>query len=586
MTIDYVRLSMVGCWSKGVEVMRKICWISDLGLPLALSVVALPVGGCYSGLDGGLAVGETGPTTGPNDSPEAPGETTGTETTGTETSATGDDPDDGCADIVDIPLRRLTSREYRASVLALLDVDVPEVSTFPLDEKNGQFGANVKSALGAQNLEEYMRASMAVAARALEARPDRLQSCEGIAPEDQDNCVEANLTSLLARAYRRPADPEELQQMLDFYGASVEEWGREDADQMFIEAVLLSPQFLYVLPPYDGAVQSSLASRLSYFLTGAPPDDALRELAVQGALSDRETLEAEVDRMLNSDLTVGSMPGLFSEWVGLERMDEAHKLAEPFPTWSDALRADMLEETERFIEQVIAQDGGIYELLTSRETVVSPQLAELYGVAEQHSGSGWEPVVLPEEERAGMLTQASFLTGHAHADSTSWVLRGRFIRENLLCDALPPPPDDVDLSVPNDDGRLENPECSPCHFMMDPIGRAFDRYDAIGQYAETAADGNMIPAAGEVFQGGNELDILGGFSSPVALAEAMGDSESIRRCMSRQFYRFAHRRDEHEEERCQIAEAGDRFVETEGDFRALMRSIALSPSFVGLSEGQ
>ncbi len=493
-------------------------------------------------------------------------------------SSDGDDTND-CEDVIDLPLRRITNSEYQASVLELLGMDAQEAAQFPVDETTAGFASNTISALGPEHLKAYDSAARAIATRALEADPDRLRTCDGVGADDQDDCVTAQLTKLVIRAYRRAPEDDELGPLLAFHQAAAAEHGERDADRMFLESVLLSPQFLYVTPPYDGAEQTSFASRLSFFLTGRPPDERLRELAEDGDLNDSDTLEAEVDRLLETDISEGALPGLFRQWLALERVEEAAKTAEVFPSWSDDLRQDMLEETSRFIAAAVS-DGGLQRLLTSRETVVSAELAALYGVSDQHSGTGWEAVSLPEGERTGLLTQASFLAGHAHAVDTSWVFRGGFVRGHLLCDELPPPPADVDQSVANDDGRLEDPVCSGCHILMDPIGKAFDRYDAIGQYREQSGAGLPIPSDGEVVEAGESLDIAGKFGSPVELAERLGESETVQRCMTRQFYRFAQRRREVEVERCQIADMAELFSESDGDFRALMRAVALSPSFV------
>ena len=545
-------------------------------------VTALALPGCYLGPDSSERELEEG------DSNGAGGEGAGGEDSSQDSTDDGSEgegeSEGGCSDVVDLPLRRLSNEEYRRSVVDLFGVDVPEVKNFPLDEKSGQFPANWQTALGAQNLTGYMEAAEAVSKRVLKATPKYFQSCEEVDPAEQDDCVTANLRDFLTRAYRRTPETDELQRMLDFYQSSLSEWGEKDADRMFIETVLLAPQFLYVTPPYAGNEQQSFASRLSYFLTGGPPDAPLIELAEAGELSNEVTLEAEVDRLLNSDRTVGSLPELLVNLMSMDRLDATDQKTSA--SWSNGLRNDMRRETYEFIRMVIENEGGLHEMLTSRETLLNQRLAKIYGVEEQHTGEGWEKLMLPEGARAGLLTQASFLTGHSHSKETSWVLRGRFIRENLLCTDLPPPPPNLDQSVPNDSGRLDNPECAACHRLMDPIGAAFDRYDALGRYAETLKDGTEIPSSGEVVEADQALDISGTFTSPVALIERMGESESVRRCVARQFYRFAQRRREREEESCQVTEMMDSFLETDGDFTALMRTIALSPSFVAFERDQ
>src|SRR5262249_19245025 len=142
---------------------------------------------------------------------------------------------------------------------------------------------------------------------------------------------------------------------------------------------------------------------------------------------------------------------------------------------------------------------------------------------------------LDPKERAGLLTQASFLASRAHATDPSWVYRGKFVRERLLCQTMPPPPPNVKMSVPQDPERTKNPSCKGCHTLMDPIGYGFDAYDAIGRYHA----GNARP--GDIEDPGGSLDVSGSFDGPVALARELAASRDVSDCMVTQWVRYAVR---------------------------------------------
>lgn len=479
---------------------------------------------------------------------------------------------------VPFPLQRLTNAEYRASVTRLLGVAPPASLELEPDGKVGGFFANWVSPVGQVHLERYVAAAEQLATQALLAGPDRFRTCAPPAPPSGTNeCLQLQLSLFVERAYRMPPTPEELEELLARHATWEAEWGPADADRMLIEGVLLAPQFLYHTPPEAGREPYALASRLAFFLTGHPPDDALLALAADGRLADPETRDAEVERLLSTPEAQGTLRDFFFQWLELERLEGTNKDTSVFPEWSPALRHSMLEETDRFITHVLSEGGGLTELLTSRTTFVDPLLADVYGIAETHGGAGWELVELPADSRSGLLTQASFLAGHAHQVEPSWVLRGDFVRRRLLCDELPPPPD-VDLTGGNDATRLEQPACRGCHELMDPIGASFDRYDALGRYSEVNGAGREIPTEGDLREGSRSLDVAGPFSSPLELSERLSNSTTVRSCLVNNLFRFAHRRLESAGDACSLRGSLESLEES-GDLRTLLGRLATAPDF-------
>ena len=183
---------------------------------------------------------------------------------------------------------------------------------------------------------------------------------------------------------------------------------------------------------------------------------------------------------------------------------------------------------------------------------------------------GGELAKLPAEQRAGLLTQASLLTARAHASENSWVHRGKFVREALLCDPLPPPPPGVDANKANDPNRLTNPECMGCHQRMDPIGLGFERYDAIGAFDESAtADGELLFAG----------DLSGPFASSVDLASRLAASDVVRQCISKYVFHFASHRAETDRDVCSLEAADAAFVASKTTLAELFVAIARSDAF-------
>jgi hypothetical protein len=298
------------------------------------------------------------------------------------------------------------------------------------------------------------------------------------------------------------------------------------------------------------------------------PDDDLLAAADDGSLTEAATIERHVARMLDDPRASEGLATFAEQWLDLERLDTAQKDGELFPEWNNGLAADMRQETLEFAAHVF-RSGDVTELLTADYSFASGALASLYGASPDASGR----IQLDADERAGVLTHASLLAMNAHADSPSVVHRGKLVREQFLCDALPPPPDDVDFSLP----RLESDSCKSCHLMMDPIGTGFDRYDALGRYTVTDIDGASISGEGEVIAGAPDVD--GSFVGAVELAHKLGASDEVRDCIATQVFRYAFRRSESNADACSRELIGEGFQAGDYSLRDLMVAIATSYEF-------
>jgi hypothetical protein len=233
----------------------------------------------------------------------------------------------------------------------------------------------------------------------------------------------------------------------------------------------------------------------------------------------------------------------------------------------------MADETARFADEVIRRgDGKLQTLLSADWTIGDATLAELYGVAAPGADGR---IQLDPQERSGVLTHAAFLAAQAHAAEVSWVYRGKFVRENLLCDELQPPPPGVEVNETNDPSRLENPECSGCHLLMDPIGQGFDHYDAIGAYRTVDDAGQPVDARGDVLG----HDEIGTFDDAVDLSRSLASAPVVHDCMALQWFRYAMRRLEGDRDECALEDIQARFEESEQDIAELIAGIVSSEAF-------
>jgi hypothetical protein len=315
------------------------------------------------------------------------------------------------------------------------------------------------------------------------------------------------------------------------------------------------------------------------------PDDRLLASADSGALGDRTKVEAEVRRMIADPRALDGFQSFHRQWLGVPRIETAQKDAKLYPEWTPALRASMKRETQLFVEDLFRSDASFRTLLTAPYGFVDAALGALYG-ATGAPASGFARVMLPDGQRSGVLTQATFLAVQALPDQPSPIHRGLFIRERLLCSVIPPPPTGVDIVPPKVDPNLSvrqrfeqhrrDPLCASCHQLMDPIGFGLQAYDSIGRYR--AMDGKFpVDATGEIT--GVASDVDGTFDGPVELSRKLAGSRTAQTCMARQWMRFALGRLETDREACVVEQIASRFGGARLDLRELLVAVATSDTF-------
>ena len=339
------------------------------------------------------------------------------------------------------------------------------------------------------------------------------------------------LSPFVKRAYRRPATEDELDRLTGLVEyAMVQEATFEKSMQVAIQAVLTSPHFLFrwELDPTDKQGDDTralndfeLASRLSYFLWSSMPDDELLNLAEAGLLRDDDVLSYQVERMLQDPKSDALVTNFAGQWLQFRSLDTVTPDPAKYPSFTPALRDAMLKESELFFTEIMRSNRELTDFLDADFTYLNETLANHYGIEGVHGDTFQRVSLDASSRRGGVLTQGSILTLTSNPTRTSPVLRGKWILEQILGTPPPPPPPDVPMLEETQEAalsgslreRLEQhrskPDCATCHEKMDPIGFAFENFNAIGQWRDLDAGFQIDPAGtlpdGTQFEGATDL---------------------------------------------------------------------------------
>jgi hypothetical protein len=441
--------------------------------------------------------------------------------------------------------------------------------------------------------EQYVDAAETLAATAV-ADLDGLLPCDP-AVVGTDDCAAEFIESFGKRAYRRPLTADEVSRLHAVFAAGLAGADFETGIRLVLTAMLASPHFLFrveletdeivgsgVVPlgPYE------LATRLSYLFTGSMPDEELLLAADEDRLGTPNEILAQGLRLLQHPFAREAVANFASQWLSLTQIESLYKDVSVYPGYYDELRPLWRRETEAFVTDVVFDgDGDLASLLAAPYTMVNAELAEFYGVTPGPQTDEFERIDLDPSRGAGFLSHASVLATNAYTYRSSPVHRGKFVREQLLCQILPPPPPDAVVEPPQIDPSAttkeqfaqhsEDPSCSGCHQLMDPIGFGFEHYDGIGSYRDVD-NGLPVDATGEVL---STWDVDGPFDGVRALGDRLADSEQVRDCFVRQWYRFAHGRSETAEDACDLAGVATAFAGSGDQVQELLLALVQSQSF-------
>lgn len=333
---------------------------------------------------------------------------------------------------------------------------------------------------------------------------DRIFTCRPRSATEEAPCARRIVTDLAERAYRRPLASSDVEGLMAHFEDAAALEGFEGGIRRALQAILASPQFIFRIERVPvgaepGAIYRisdiDLASRLSFFLWAAPPDEELVRIATEGRLSAPEVLRAQVARMLEDPRSEALATRFAAQWLRLQDLEKVKPDAFWFPDFDQQLSGAMRRETELFFHSLVREDRSFLELFTADYTFVNERLARHYGFPDI-AGPYFRRVAYPDDNRRGILGHGSVLVLTSMANRTSPVLRGKWVMEVLLGTPPPPPPPgvpDLEETQGDRDGRFlttrermeihrANPACTSCHMFMDPIGLALDNYDVTGKW--------------------------------------------------------------------------------------------------------
>ena len=538
----------------------------------------------------------------------------------------GDGGDDGGADGEELPprdpgpefapappqMRLLLARQYRNAIDDLLVPGAGDALVPPDDlPVSGQASVGASQVvLTGFAVEQYEEAALAAVNFFFTADLAAIDQVLGCVPVDNDDvqCAAQYIERFGRRAFRRPLTDDERTTYAELHVD-----GRAELDSFYggvflvLASMLQSPSFLYLTelgedeedPELPGARRLTgweLAAKLSFFLLGTTPDDALLDRAAAGDLRTEADVREVAEQMLADPRSRASLDAYFVELLDLEALDSLVKVPSAFPDLgSDIDEAVALipefgptarRETLALIDDLVwDRDADFLEVLTAQYTFANPLLEVFYFGSPPAPDADLDAFARvetpPEQDRSGLLTHIGMLSRLARPDRTSPTLRGEFIREVILCDTIPPPPDDVEFMLPDDaeaptlreklEVHQDNEACAGCHIPLDNLGFALEHFDGLGFY-RTTENGAPIDASAD-------LPDLGQFDGARELGAVLRESPKVPRCLTKKLFRHAVGHVESASERPELDALVEGFVDDEHRLAGLLVEITASPAF-------
>lgn len=492
-------------------------------------------------------------------------------------------------------LRRLTRTQFRNAVHDVFGVEV-DIHELDADSWTGNFATIGAAAVvtSERGVEQYHTA-IENAVNAVFDDPSRRAQFIGCTPSggQDDACVRGFLQALGLRAWRRPLENAELDRLMSVAANAATELGSAvEGARWATVALFTSPNFLYRAelgePTADGSRRLTgyeMASRLAFLVWNSVPDEVLLDQAASGMLDTAEGIRAAAERMLDAPAGREAIGAFAEEYMRLDRIGTQAKDSTLFPEYGAALQAAMVRDM-RGTWEVLAFDeqASALDLFSTTKVVVNAELAELYGLdASDLSSTTFEVRSLPADgPRVGILGKAAFLSQFANQKEGSPTLRGKFMRDALMCTPIPPPPGNVDIVLeepPADKPltkrqRLEihrtEPACAGCHSLMDPLGLPFETFDAIGRY-RTTDHGLPIDPSSEF--NGQPVD------DARALGQTISSSVAVARCLVRKYYSYAVGHEERDVDRSVLNALATSFEASGFRLRELVLDVVTNDAF-------
>jgi len=493
-----------------------------------------------------------------------------------------------------VGLRRLTETQYRNTIADVFGPDIVVSGRFEpiVRPEHGLIAAGTRdSSISPAGLEQYDAMARNIAGQVFGKNRAQFVRC-GPADEKQADaaCASAVLTPLGRYLFRRPLTVDEQAFYVKLATDTVPNAGSfYKGLELSLAAMLTSPKFLYVVetaetdPAQPGAMRLdnySRATRLAMLLWDSAPNEALLTAAEQGKLTNQRTLEATAAAMVKSARFEQGVRAFFSDMLLFEKFGELAKDPLVYPYFNTEVFNALPEQMLRtVVDHLVTRNGDYRQLFVTNRTYMTRALGPVYQVPV-HKSYGWEPYEFsPADDRAGLLGQAGFLALYSHSGRSSPTLRGRAIRELLMCQPVPNPPGNVNFTAVQEtsnkamptarvrlDAHSTDPVCAGCHKITDPIGLSLERFDGIGSFRR--------------LENGAEIDHSGAmdaakFTGAVGLGKAMAGNPQTTQCVTTRAFEYATGRTATDETLIGNLEKG--FAAQQYNIRALFLRVATAP---------
>jgi hypothetical protein len=441
-------------------------------------------------------------------------------------------------------LRRLSNAEYEKAASELLAAPIKIANRLPPDVRQEGFTVNAEQAVPAGFATRLASLADELAEQAANQRLAEIAPC---ANSDAEQCAQDFVLKFARRAFRRPITRSEQQGLLELFRAGqADEKGFAGGVQLVLSALLQAPSFLYISEVGDTRADGShtlssleMASSLAFAVRGGPPDADLLQAGIAGELNDPAAREYQARRLLGQSDTRHHFRRFVLEWLEVDQLENTAKSLETAPRF-EALKRPMLDETRRFVDEVMVHRGAsLRSLLGAGFVSVDEPMARYYGLHAYGArvramGSG----------RLGLLQHASFLSAHAHEDSTSPVKRGDFVMRKLLCSKLPRPAElNIEVTIPAPDPKLTtrqrfsahvtNKSCQACHASIDALGFTFENFDAAGKL-RSQDNGAPVDTSARFSEAGETRS----FANSIELSHWLASNPDSHQCFARHAFRY------------------------------------------------
>ena len=486
-------------------------------------------------------------------------------------------------------VQRLTVPEYIASVHSVFGIDISSQARELLPEdkradgfRNTAYNLNVDL----KHVESYARlAEIAVNQVDVGLFAKRFSKSKRLT----DDHMRGLIAEMGKWVLRGPLDNDEVV-LYRGISTTVASAGGDfrEAVSMVLEAMLQSPRFIYRIEKQvgDGTLwpvdEYELASRMSYILWGAAPDQQLLAAADSGALLDPDKLVEQIDRMLADPRAQEQSKQFVIQWLSLNRLDDMSPDAGKFPQWSSEIAADMHRETvDYFLDIVWKQKRSLADLMNAQFTYVTPRLAEHYGMNPPPRGES--RVDLREvPSRGGLLTHGSVLA--IGGDDASMVTRGLFVLNDLLFGEVGDPPPGLDITpVATSPGRthraiatdrIESASCGGCHARFEPLAFGLEKFDGLGTFQEKDEHGNPLREDGEIFFPGESKPVV--YETSAEMMDLLAKSDRVKECLTRKVVQFSLGRPLFASDAAAVRAIHEASQLSGGTYQSLLREIILS----------